>query len=55
MTLRNAAYLLLILLAYGIVGRMDYEDELRREKDRAEMTAYTRALVQCVNHPKEQQ
>jgi hypothetical protein len=37
MTLRTALCLLGILLAYGIVGRMDYEDELLREQERVEM------------------
>lgn len=31
-TLRYAFYLALIFLAYGIVGRMDYEDQLITEK-----------------------
>jgi hypothetical protein len=37
MTLRTALCLLGILLAYGIVGRMDYDDELAREQAWVEM------------------
>lgn len=38
------AIMLGILLAYGLVGRMDYEDELARQ---AERDAYTKALAMC--------
>ncbi len=36
MTKQTAAILALILLTYGIVGRMDYEDAIAGEAERAE-------------------
>jgi hypothetical protein len=44
--MKEAMLILIILLAYGLVGRMDYDDEVRRE---AEMAAYTRALAHCAS------
>lgn len=41
---KTALILAFFLLAYGIVGRLDYEDELMR---RAELDAYTNALATC--------
>ena len=43
---KTAALIVFILLAFGIVGRMDYEDALAVE---AERDAATRALVNRVN------
>ena len=43
---KTALILAFFLLAYGIVGRLDYEDELMR---RAELDAYTNALATCQN------
>jgi len=40
-----AAALAVILLAYGIVGRLDYEEELRQEKE-----MYLQAVLACLNH-----
>ena len=42
--LKTALFLVLILAAYGLVGHLDYEDELMR---RAELDAYTNALARC--------
>ncbi|MDR0672898.1 MAG: hypothetical protein LBF93_04375 [Zoogloeaceae bacterium] len=44
--LKTAAVIVFILLAFGIVGSMDYEDAIALE---AERDAYTRALANCVN------
>lgn len=44
--LKTAAVIVFILLAFGIVGSMDYEDAVALE---AERDAYTRALANCVN------
>lgn len=41
---KTALILAVFLLAYGIVGRLDYEDELMRM---AELDAYTNALARC--------
>ena len=41
---KTALILAFFLLAYGIVGRLDYEDELMH---RAELDAYTNALARC--------
>lgn len=41
---KTALILAFFLLAYGVVGRLDYEDELMR---RAELDAYTNALARC--------
>lgn len=45
------AGLLLILLAYGIVGRMDYEEGLRQEAEAAHERAslHQAALIACLN------
>ena len=43
---KTALILAFFLLAYGVVGRLDYEDELMR---RAELDAYTKALATCQN------
>ena len=43
---KTALILAFFLLAYGVVGRLDYEDELMR---RAELDAYTNALATCQN------
>ena len=41
---KTALILAFFLLAYGVVGRLDYEDELMH---RAELDAYTNALARC--------
>lgn len=46
-TLKVIFYLLLILLAYGIVGRLDYEDELLQQKINAE--SYKQTLLNCMS------
>lgn len=38
--------LLVLLIAFGVVGRMDYEDEVLREQ---EAKLFTRALANCQN------
>lgn len=43
---KTALILAFFLLAYGVVGRLDYEDELMRM---AELDAYTNALATCQN------
>lgn len=47
----TVAGLLLILLAYGIAGRMDYEEELRKEAEAAMDQAALQhaALLACLN------
>jgi hypothetical protein len=48
--LKNALLLAVLLLAFGIVGRMDYEDALATEVAlNAERDAYTMALSHCIN------
>jgi len=49
--LRTAALLALILIAYGIAGRMDYEDALISEAQASEARAelHLRQLLACVN------
>lgn len=54
--LRTAALLTLILIAYGIAGRMDYEDALISEAQASEARAsearaelHQRQLLACVN------
>lgn len=49
--IQTAMLLALILIAYGIVGRLDYEEELRQEVEvqarRAEQAE--QILVECMN------
>ena len=49
--LRTAALLALILIAYGIAGRMDYEDALISEAQANEARAnlHQRQLLACIN------
>ncbi len=49
--MKTAALLIGILLAYGIVGRMDYEDALISEAQASEARAnlHQRQLLACVN------
>ena len=48
-TLKDALYLLAILVAYGIVGRMDYDDAVMLEA--AQRAVVERAAIDCDAEP----
>ena len=50
-TLKNSLLIAGLLIAFGIVGRMDYEDALRAEAEAAQQqaTLHRDALLTCLN------
>jgi len=49
--LKTAAVLLMMLLAYGIVGRMDYDDELRQQQAYRQVRELVMAAQWCAPKP----
>jgi hypothetical protein len=48
--LKTAAVIALLLIAYGIVGTLDYQDAIAQEAAlNAERDAWTWALDKCIN------